>query len=250
MEKAPVPVVEKCHCGKEDCEKCKKELTITKAVEKGLEDSLLALYRQLPERAMAEVALQGCGTCDDYVTHKVRERHQSASMAVLSLQNVLDKAHELYQKDALQKGGTMPDEKKELPKETDGEDKVRKALEERIVALEKQVAALSGVNKESAGFAEAKIGIGEGPLAGVQTQAPPSIDMTNMATTKDLDEAIVKVVKAGLKVEGYQKGVAQNVPPKAPTAPAGVDKEVFQKMAESDPNVKSVLAWAQNKQVR
>lgn len=226
------------------------------AVESELESRITALYRQLPERAMAEVAVQGCGTCDDYVSSRVRNRNESVAKAMMYLDRLLEGAWELSQKDAQQKGGTMPDEKKELPKETDGEEKVRKALEERIVALEKQVAALSGVQKESAGFAEAKIGIGEGPLAGVPTQAPPTIDMTNMATTKsesfakDEQEAIVKLVKAGYKVEGFQKGTAQNVPPKQPGAPAGVEKEVMQKMAEADPNVKAVLAWAQNDRVR
>ena len=226
------------------------ELTITKAVEDGLESSLLALYRQLPSRAMAEVAVQGCGTCDDYVTHLVRERQQSATVAMLKLQTILDKAFELNQKDALQKGGTMPDKDKELPKETDGDEKVRKALEERIVALEKQVAELSGVKKESAGFSAASIGDGQPPLAGGETHAPDGVDMTTMSTTKesfakDEAEAIVKLIKSGHTIQGYQKGTPE-MPPKTPSSPAGVQKELFEGLSKSqDPNVKNVLGWAQ-----
>ena len=118
-----------------------------------------------------------------------------------------------------------------------------------MAALEKQIADLVSAKKEGGGFAPAAIGSGPGPLAGVQGSTPENIDATLQSTTKDVfakdeAEALVKLVKAGYKVEGFQKG-APEVPPKQGSSPSGIEGPVVQKMKEELPLVrKAVEAWA------
>jgi hypothetical protein len=250
LSRIKVPM-QKCGCGKDGCGKCKsekeeKELAINQS-ESTLKGRLTEMYRRVPDKAQAEVAVLGCGTCDDYVTLLIRERGLSATQAVVKLQGVLDGAYDLYQK--------AHEEPEKLPKETDGDkpmdEKKEKELLDKMAALEKAVADLK-VQKESAGFKGDGVGQGQPPLQGVPTSAPEGIDMVNMSSTKsevfakDEKEAVVKLIKSGYQVVGYQKAAPDNVPPKAPGSPAGVEKNIVQKMRDSmTPEQRQVLGWAE-----
>ena len=244
----------KCGCDKDDCEDCKKR-KINKETSDEYEVHIKSLYSHLPSRAVAEDAVQGCGTCDDYVAHLIRNEGMNTTQAFLKLQTALDGAFELSQK-------TVNSEEKKLPKETDGDpmaekdekEKAQKSLEDRLAVMEKTIADLQSAKKEGGGFAAPQIGGGAGPLVGIAGSTPENVDQTVMSTTKDVfakseEDAVVKLVKMGYEVKGFQKGVAQSVPPKGVSSPSGIDKDVVQKMQrEMSAQERNIRGWAGKKE--